>query len=76
LVAVERRASQLAGKDRQQLVPDRQFQEHVVRSKLGASGNGGRYLNSSLPQYEDVEPALKIVDEALTKAEKIKPRED
>jgi hypothetical protein len=30
----------------------------------------GRYLNSSLPQYQDVEPALKIVEEALTKVGK------
>ena len=30
----------------------------------------GKYLNSSLPQYQDVEPALKIVEEALAKAGK------
>jgi iron(III) transport system substrate-binding protein len=32
--------------------------------------SGGRYLISSLPQYTDVEPILKIVDEALAKAGK------
>jgi iron(III) transport system substrate-binding protein len=32
-------------------------------------GNG-KYMISSLPQYADVEPVLKIVDEALTKAGK------
>jgi iron(III) transport system substrate-binding protein len=30
----------------------------------------GKYMISSLPQYADVEPVLKIVDEALTKAGK------
>jgi iron(III) transport system substrate-binding protein len=30
----------------------------------------GKYLNSSLPQYQDLETALKIIDEALTKAGK------
>lgn len=29
---------------------------------------GGKYLITSLPQYEDVKPLLKIVDEALAKA--------
>ena len=32
--------------------------------------NGGKYLNGSLPQYQDVEPVLRIVDEVLTKAGK------
>jgi len=31
---------------------------------------GGKYLNSSLPQYQDIDVALKIVDEALTKTGK------
>jgi iron(III) transport system substrate-binding protein len=31
---------------------------------------GGRYMNTSLPQYQDIEAALKIVDEALAKAGK------
>jgi iron(III) transport system substrate-binding protein len=31
---------------------------------------GGRYMNTSLPQYQDIDVALKIVDEALTKAGK------
>lgn len=31
---------------------------------------GGRYLIASLPQYEDVQPILKIVDEAMAKAGK------
>jgi iron(III) transport system substrate-binding protein len=31
---------------------------------------GGKYLITSLPQYEDVKPLLKIVDEALAKASK------
>jgi iron(III) transport system substrate-binding protein len=30
----------------------------------------GRYMNTSLPQYQDIEAALKIVDEALAKAGK------
>lgn len=30
----------------------------------------GKYLNTSLPQYQDIDAALKIVDEALTKAGK------
>ena len=30
----------------------------------------GKYINSSLPQYQDIDAALKIVDEALTKAGK------
>ena len=30
----------------------------------------GQYVNTSLPQFQDVEAALKIVDEALTKAGK------
>ncbi len=30
----------------------------------------GRYMNSSLPQYQDIDAALKIVDEALAKAGK------
>jgi iron(III) transport system substrate-binding protein len=30
----------------------------------------GRYLNGSLPQYQDVDSALKIIDEALAKAGK------
>jgi hypothetical protein len=29
---------------------------------------GGKYLLSSLPQYEDVEPLRKLVDEVLAKA--------
>ncbi|HEV8342854.1 MAG TPA: extracellular solute-binding protein [Candidatus Binatia bacterium] len=32
--------------------------------------DGGRYLITSLPQYENVEPIMKIVDEALAKAGK------
>jgi iron(III) transport system substrate-binding protein len=32
--------------------------------------SGGKYLISSLPQYTDVEPVIKIVDEALLKAGK------
>lgn len=31
---------------------------------------GEKYLNASLPQYEDVQPLLKIVEEALAKAGK------
>jgi len=31
---------------------------------------GGRYMNTSLPQYQDIEGALKIVEEALTKTGK------
>jgi hypothetical protein len=30
----------------------------------------GKYINSSLPQYQDIDAALKIVDEALAKAGK------
>jgi hypothetical protein len=33
---------------------------------------GEKYLNASLPQYEDVAPLLKIVNEALAKAGKRK----
>ena len=31
---------------------------------------GEKYLNASLPQYEDVKPLLKIVEEALAKGGK------
>jgi len=31
---------------------------------------GGKYLISSLPQYENVKPLLKIVNEALAKSRK------
>jgi hypothetical protein len=31
---------------------------------------GGKYLLSSLPQYEDVEPLRKLVDEVLAQAKK------
>ncbi len=30
----------------------------------------GRYVNTSLPQYQDIDAALKIVDDALAKAGK------
>jgi hypothetical protein len=30
----------------------------------------GKYINSSLPQYQDIDAALKIVDDALAKAGK------
>ncbi len=29
---------------------------------------GGKYLLSSLPQYEDIKPLQKLVDEVLAKA--------
>ena len=30
----------------------------------------GRYMNASLPQYQDISGALKIINEALAKAGK------
>ncbi|HLN86086.1 MAG TPA: hypothetical protein VK200_06475 [Candidatus Limnocylindrales bacterium] len=30
----------------------------------------GGYINASLPQYQDIDVALKIIDEALAKAGK------
>jgi hypothetical protein len=30
----------------------------------------GKHINSSLPQYQDIDTALKIVDDALAKAGK------
>jgi hypothetical protein len=30
----------------------------------------GTYINSSLPQYQDIDAALKIIDDALAKAGK------
>jgi len=31
---------------------------------------GGKYINASLPQYQDIDTALKIIDEALARAGK------
>jgi len=31
---------------------------------------GGKYVNTSLPQYQDIDTALKIIDEALARAGK------
>jgi len=31
---------------------------------------GGKYVNTSLPQYQDIDAALKIIDEALARAGK------
>jgi len=31
---------------------------------------GGKYLLSSLPQYEDIEPLRKLVDDVLAQAKK------
>jgi hypothetical protein len=34
------------------------------------SKENGKYINASLPQYQDIDAALKIVNEALAKAGK------
>jgi len=42
--------------------------KHMLSDPASIPKQNGKYLNSSLPQYQDIEAALKIVDEALTKA--------
>lgn len=42
----------------------------MLTDKRSAPKEGVNYLNASLPQYEDVTPLLKIVDEALAKTKK------
>ena len=58
----------------QEKTDNNSFRTDISKSMLSDPNSvpkeNGRYLNSSLPQYHDVEPALKIVEEALTKAGK------
>ena len=44
--------------------------KHMLSEPASIPKENGRYLNSSLPQYQDIDGALKIIDEALTKAGK------
>ncbi len=44
--------------------------KNVLSTQREVPKEGIKYLNASLPQYEDVKPLLKIVDEALAKAGK------
>ena len=42
--------------------------KEMLTDQRSVPREGVKYLNASLPQYEDVKPLLKIVEEALTKA--------
>jgi hypothetical protein len=42
----------------------------MLTDKRSVPVQGVKYLNASLPQYEDVKPLLKIVNEAMAKAGK------
>jgi ABC-type Fe3+ transport system substrate-binding protein len=42
----------------------------MLSDAQGVPKEDGRYLIASLPQYEDVRPIMKIVDEALAKSGK------
>jgi iron(III) transport system substrate-binding protein len=44
--------------------------KHMLSDPTSIPKAKGKYINSSLPQYQDIDAALKIVDEALAKAGK------
>jgi iron(III) transport system substrate-binding protein len=44
--------------------------KNMLSDQTSVPKEKGHYLNTSLPQYQDIDAALKIVDEALTKAGK------
>lgn len=44
--------------------------KHMLTDQAMIPKEKGRYMNTSLPQYQDIDAALKIVDDALAKAGK------
>jgi iron(III) transport system substrate-binding protein len=44
--------------------------KEMLSDQKSVPKEGGKYLNASLPEYEDVRPMLKIVDEALNATKK------
>ena len=44
--------------------------KEMLSDQKSVPKEGGKYLNTSLPEYEDVQPLLKIVEEALKTAKK------
>jgi ABC-type Fe3+ transport system substrate-binding protein len=44
--------------------------KHMLSDPTSVPKEKGKYINSSLPQYQDIDAALKIVDDALTKSGK------
>ncbi len=44
--------------------------KHMLSDPTMIPKDKGRYINSSLPQYQDIDAALKIIDDALNKAGK------
>ncbi|MBM4259816.1 MAG: extracellular solute-binding protein [Deltaproteobacteria bacterium] len=44
--------------------------KHMLSDQAMIPKEKGRYMNTSLPQYQDIDVALKIVDDALAKAGK------
>jgi len=44
--------------------------KHMLTDQTMIPKDKGRYLNSSLPQYQDIDAALKIIDDAINKAGK------